>query len=67
MFKIDTESLKKLVEINNLLNKLEIRGISNIEITYNCMIKIQEIIKQIDDSSKNDQGIIIDNTRSNGG
>jgi len=66
MYKIDTESLKKLVEINNLLNKLEIRGISNIEITYNCMIKIQEIIKQIDDANKNEQGIVIDNTRQGG-
>ena len=63
MYKIDEKSIKNLVDINNLLNKLEIRGISNIEITYNCMIKIQEIIKQIDDGNKQDQGIVIDNTK----
>jgi hypothetical protein len=66
MYKIDVESVKKLVEINNLLNRLEIRGISNIEITYNCIIKIQEVIKQIDDFSKGEQGITIDNTRQGG-
>jgi hypothetical protein len=66
MYKIDIESLKKLIEVNNLLNKLEIRGISNIEITYNCMVKIQEVIKQIDDTNKNEQGITIDNSNKGG-
>lgn len=62
MYKIDEKSIKNLVEVNNLLNKLEIRGISNIEILYNCIYKIQETLKQIDEG-----GIVIDNSTNNRG
>jgi len=61
MYKIDTKSIKKLGDINNLLNQLEIRGISNISILYKSMLLLQEVVTEIDESNKD--GIVIDNTK----
>ena len=60
MFSIDSESIQKIADIYNLLNQLEIRGISNISIVYKSMISIKEVLTKIDE---NNNKIIIDNTK----
>jgi Ribonuclease G/E len=64
MFKITEESVRKLAEINNLMNQLEIRGISNAGLVYKTGVLIQEIILDLDKNNKEE--IIIDNTKKGG-
>lgn len=64
MYKISKESVQKLVDINNLLNQIEIRGISNISIMYNSFGLLQQVLKSIDDENKvEEKPIVIDNTK----
>ena len=60
MFSIDSESIQRLADVYNLLNQLEIRGISNIGIVYKSMISIKEILEKIDE---NNNKIVINNTK----
>jgi hypothetical protein len=53
MYEIDQESVNKLWEINNFLNKLEIRGASNIEIIYNCMFLLKQVVEKINEIEEN--------------
>jgi hypothetical protein len=48
MYEIDQESINKLVELNTNLNRLEVRGASNIEALYNCMFLLKQVIEKID-------------------
>jgi hypothetical protein len=59
-YNIDEESVKKIVAVNNLLNELEVKGASNISILYNVMLTLQQVVKSIEDNSKN---IKIDNSK----
>ena len=63
MFKIDEESTKKLLEINNLLNRLNLNGAQNVGILYNVFVMLQEVIQRIQDLNKPEDGISIDNTK----
>jgi hypothetical protein len=56
--------VRKLAEINNLMNQLEIRGISNAGIVYKVGVLAQEIILDLDKNNKEE--IIIDNTKKGG-
>ena len=64
MYQISLESLKKMVEMNNLLNQVEIRGISNIGFLYKSLLLLQEILTDIENN--NNSGISIDNTKEGG-
>jgi hypothetical protein len=58
MYKIDIESLKKLAEINNSLNLVEVKGYVNIGLLYGAMVSLQQIIQKIEN-----EPIIIDNSK----
>jgi hypothetical protein len=58
MYKIDMESLKKLADINNSLNLIEVKGYVNIGLLYGVMISLQQIIQKIESES-----IVIDNSK----
>jgi len=60
MFNIDQKSVQKLVEINKLLNVLEVRGASNVSALYSSMVMLNDVLKEIDNSTSN---ITIDNTK----
>jgi hypothetical protein len=53
MYNIDEQSVKKLVEINNRLNLLEVKGASNISIVYTSMVLMQEVLAEIEKNTKN--------------
>jgi hypothetical protein len=63
MFKIDIESIKKIVEINNMLNQLEVKGASNVGILYNSMLILRQVIEEIDKQNPPDKPIVVDNTK----
>jgi hypothetical protein len=61
---ISQESIKKLIDINTLLNQVEIKGVTNINIMYNSLIMLNQVLQQIQDDNKEQvQGITIDNTK----
>ena len=64
LYQINLESLKKIIEINNLLNQVEIRGISNIGLLYKSLLLLQETLTDIE--KNNNSGISIDNTKEGG-
>lgn len=47
MYNIDEQSIKKIIEINRLLNLLEVKGASNISALYTIMVMNQEVIDEI--------------------
>jgi methylthioribose-1-phosphate isomerase len=53
MYEIDQESINKLLELNNSLNKLEVRGAPNIEMMYNCMLLLKQVIEKINEIEEN--------------
>ena len=64
LYQINLESLKKIIEINNLLNQVEVRGISNIGLLYKSLLLLQETLTDIE--KNNNSGISIDNTKEGG-
>jgi hypothetical protein len=62
MYNIDLDSLKKLADINNALNKIEVKGFENLGLLYTSMITLQSVVQKITDSNKNEP-IIIDNSK----
>jgi hypothetical protein len=62
MYNIDLDSLKKLADINNALNKIEVKGFENLGLLYSSMITLQSVIQKITDTNKNEP-IIIDNSK----
>jgi len=53
MYEIDQESINKLLELNNSLNKLEVRGAPNIETMFNCMLLLKQVIEKINEIEEN--------------
>ncbi len=49
MYEIDQESINKLLELNVQLNKLEVRGASNIETLYSCMLLLKQVVDKINE------------------
>jgi hypothetical protein len=62
MYNIDLDSLKKLADINNALNKIEVKGFENLGLLYSSMITLQSVIQKITDTNKNEP-IIVDNSK----
>jgi hypothetical protein len=62
MYNIDLDSLKKLEDINNALNKIEVKGFENLGLLYSSMITLQSVIQKITDTNKNEP-IIVDNSK----
>jgi hypothetical protein len=48
MYKITEDSVKKLAEIYNAFNRLEIRGISNFELAGIISVKLKEVLNELD-------------------
>ena len=65
MYTINLEMSKKLVDSYNLLNQIEIKGMQNLQLLYNAIYNIQEIIKEMEEQAKEkqNQGIVVDNTK----
>ncbi len=61
MYKITLDSAKKIADAYNLLNQLEIRGISNVSLLYSSMVSLQQILQELEKQNKDD--IVIDNTK----
>lgn len=51
-YKIDQESVNKLVELNNFLNRLEVRGAGNIEAMYSAMFLLKQVVEKIEELDK---------------
>ncbi len=67
MLKIDQDSVNKFLELNNLLNNLEIRGNTNIQIMYQSILILQQILQKLQELNKKEEdGIVIDNTKKEG-
>jgi hypothetical protein len=63
-YKIEMQSIQKLIELNNLLNQLEIKGATNVSILFACLNNIQQVIQELEKNNKtNENGINIDNTK----
>jgi len=65
MYKIELETLRKLVDINNWLNQIEVKGMQNLQLLSTSIVSIQQILQKIDDENKDNQNkqIIVDNTK----
>ena len=57
------ESVKKIFEVQNLMNNVEIKGMSNIAVMYKAMLLMQEITIELQEDMATDNGITIDNTK----
>jgi len=62
MYKIESDTIQKIVTIQNLLNQLEVKGASNIGIMYNVLLGLQQVADEIEKSNKIET-ISIDNTK----
>ena len=49
------EQTKKLIEIYNTLNQVEVRGKNNYSILLACMNEIEKLIKENDDGNANSE------------
>jgi len=65
MLKIEEKTIEKFVGIQNLLNVLEVKGASNINIMYNVLLGLQQIAEDIEKANKVEP-INIDNTKKGG-
>lgn len=65
MLKIEEKTIEKFVGIQNLLNVLEVKGASNINIMYNVLLGMQQIVDELEKSNKIEP-ISIDNTKKGG-
>ena len=55
MYQLKIEQVQSLIEINNLLNQLEIKGRNNVAIMYNVMATLQQILQELKNSENNTQ------------
>jgi hypothetical protein len=60
-YKLDDQSFKKLMEINNVLNQIEIKGQTNVIYMANVFAFLNQVINYAEVNK--DEGIIIDNTK----
>jgi len=65
MYTIDNETLKKIVETHNFLNQVEVKGISNLQLLYNGLFNLQEVIKNLNEQANIQQkkSVKVDNTK----
>ena len=61
MYKIDLETVKKLIDLNNWLNQLEVKGIQNLNFLTNSIIVVQQILKILEE--QDNKSITIDNSK----
>jgi hypothetical protein len=64
MYKIDSESIDKLLKINALLNQLEIKGNNNINILYAIMISMNQVLQKVQEYNRDtnsSEKIVIEN------
>ena len=60
MYQLSPNQINQLIETNNLLNQLEIKGKNNVVIMYNVMATLQQILLQLQQQEK---GVVINNTQ----
>ncbi len=51
MYKLDIDSAKKLVEINNMLNQIEVKGFQNLNYLGGAIISLQQIIQKLEEQN----------------
>lgn len=56
---IEIETVKKLQNINNVLNLIEVHGLTNVYYLYTSLVEIQKVLQDIE---KDNRGVVIDNT-----
>lgn len=62
MYTLEFETLKKMVEIYNFLNQVEVKGSQNLQLLYSSLFGLQEIINELDKQGREqDEGIKISN------
>jgi hypothetical protein len=64
MYKIDSESIDKLLKINALLNQLEIKGNNNINILYTIMISMNQVLQKVQEYNRDtnsSEKVVIEN------
>lgn len=52
MYNLDFETFKKLVDTYNMLNQLEVKGMSNLQSLYNSIFILQQIIQQLNEQKQ---------------
>ena len=60
MYQLTPTQINQLIETNNLLNQLEIKGRNNVAIMYTVMATLQQILQQLQQQEK---GVVINNTQ----
>ena len=60
MYNLDLENVKKLIEINNWLNQIEVKGIQNLNFLTSSIITLQQVLKKLEEEEK---GLVVDNTK----
>lgn len=65
MLKIEEKTIEKIVGVQNLLNMLEVKGASNINLMYNALLGMQQIAEELEKANKV-ESISIDNTKKGG-
>lgn len=63
---IEYDSIKKLQEVNNLLNMISVNGLANLHYLYTSILNVQKILQEIERDNqvaRDDEGIVIDNTK----
>ena len=59
MYSLNLETLRKLVEIYNLMNQLEVKGLSNAQILFSSLSSLQQILQELNSQPQNEEQIKI--------
>jgi hypothetical protein len=59
MYSLDFETLKKLVDIYNLMNQIEVKGLSNAQILFSSLSSLQQILQELNSQPQNMEQIKI--------
>jgi len=52
MYNLDFETFRKLVDVYNFLNQLEVKGLSNLQILYNSIYTLQEVVQKLNEQTQ---------------
>jgi prefoldin subunit 5 len=52
MYNLDFETFKKLVDTYNTLNQLEVKGMPNLQLLYNSIYTLQQVIQQLNEQKQ---------------
>ena len=55
MYNLDFETFKKLVDVYNMLNQLEVKGMPNLQSLYNSIFLLQQVIQQLNEQKQSQE------------